>query len=65
MTADIVAQRDSLARLRQMLRAPDADIAVFCSPDPVVFVAMSAWTEGDPAPPMAAANQHEAGSTAA
>jgi glyoxylase-like metal-dependent hydrolase (beta-lactamase superfamily II) len=65
MTHDIVAQRDSLARLRQMLRAPDADIAVFCTHDPVEFAAMSAWTESGYAPPVAAANQPEAGSTAA
>ena len=44
----------SLARLRQMLRQPVADIAVFCTHDPVEFVAMSAWSESDYAPPIAA-----------
>ncbi|WP_372616915.1 MBL fold metallo-hydrolase [Falsiroseomonas sp.] len=47
MAADVAAQHDSLARLRQMLAAPDADIAVFCTHDAVEFVAMAAWSEGD------------------
>ena len=65
MADDIDDQRESLARLRTMLRAPDADIAVFCTHDPVEFVAMSAWTESDYAPPVAAANQPESSATAA
>ena len=32
-------------RLRGLLREPDADIAVFCTHDPVEFVAMSLWEE--------------------
>ena len=55
MAHDLPAQRDSLARLRAMLQAPDADIAVFCTHDPVEFVAMSAWSESGYAPPVARA----------
>jgi glyoxylase-like metal-dependent hydrolase (beta-lactamase superfamily II) len=54
MADDIEAQRESLARLRQMLRQPVADIAVFCTHDPVEFAAISAWSESDYAPPVAA-----------
>ncbi len=39
-----------------MLRAPDSDLAVFCTHDAVEFVAMAAWSESDYAPPMVAAN---------
>lgn len=54
MADDDSAQRVSLARLRQMLRAPDSDLAVFCTHDAVEFVAMAAWSESDYAPPRAA-----------
>jgi glyoxylase-like metal-dependent hydrolase (beta-lactamase superfamily II) len=54
MTDDRVAQRDSLLRLRAMLAAPDADVAVFCTHDPVEFAAMAAWSESDYAPLSAA-----------
>ncbi len=57
-------QRDSMMRLRQLLRAPDADIAVFCTHDAVEFVAMSAWSESGYAPPVAA-NAGEAAQAAA
>ncbi|MGG5820527.1 MBL fold metallo-hydrolase [Falsiroseomonas sp. HW251] len=50
MAADAPMQRDSLLRLRAMLRAPDADVAVFCTHDPVEFAAMAAWSESDYAP---------------
>ena len=33
------------ARLRRLLREEDANIAVFCTHDPVEFVAMTAWQE--------------------
>jgi glyoxylase-like metal-dependent hydrolase (beta-lactamase superfamily II) len=55
MAADHAARRDTLERLRWMLRAPDADIAVFCAHDPVEFVAMSAWSETVEPLPQAAA----------
>jgi glyoxylase-like metal-dependent hydrolase (beta-lactamase superfamily II) len=65
MASDIHAQRDSLARLRAMLAAPDADIAVFCTHDPVEFVAMAAWSESGYAPPVAAgAAANDAGGVA-
>lgn len=54
MAADDEARRESLARLRQLLRAPDADLAVFCTHDAVEFVAMSAWSESGYAPPVSA-----------
>jgi len=50
MTDNRAAQRDSLLRLRAMLAAPDADVAVFCTHDPVEFTAMAAWSESDYAP---------------
>ncbi|NGM22482.1 MBL fold metallo-hydrolase [Roseomonas stagni] len=56
MADDDRQQRDSQARLRAMLRAPDSDLAVFCTHDAVEFVAMAAWSESDYAPPMVAAN---------
>lgn len=65
MAADIEAQRESLARLRQLLRAPDADIAVFCTHDAVEFVAMSAWSESDYGPVVRAANSAPAQAAAA
>jgi glyoxylase-like metal-dependent hydrolase (beta-lactamase superfamily II) len=65
MADDLRVQRDSLERLRTMLRTPDADIAVFCTHDAVEFVAMSAWSESDYAPPVATNDRAEAGSAAA
>lgn len=53
MADDDAAQRESQARLRQMLRAPDSNLAVFCTHDAVEFVAMAAWSESGYAPPMA------------
>jgi glyoxylase-like metal-dependent hydrolase (beta-lactamase superfamily II) len=50
MADNIHVQRQSLAALRAMLAAPDADIAVFCTHDPVEFAAMAAWSESDYAP---------------
>lgn len=64
MANDIRLQRDSLGRLRQMLRTPGSDIAVFCTHDPVEFVAMSAWSESGYAPPVAA-NEAAGGAEAA
>jgi len=64
MADDLGHQRESLMRLRAMLRAPDSDIAVFCTHDPVEFAAMSAWSESDYAPPIAA-NGNGAVATAA
>jgi glyoxylase-like metal-dependent hydrolase (beta-lactamase superfamily II) len=46
MTDSEAWRRDSLLRLRALLRAPDADLAVFCTHDAVEFAAMSAWSEG-------------------
>lgn len=54
MAADDAARRESLARLRQLLRMPDADLALFCTHDAVEFVAMSAWSESGYAPPVSA-----------
>ncbi|MGG5811879.1 MBL fold metallo-hydrolase [Falsiroseomonas sp. CW058] len=54
MADNDAAQRDSLMRLRQMLRTPEADLAVFCTHDAVEFVAMAAWSESDYAPPVSA-----------
>lgn len=45
MADDEALRRDSLLRLRALLRAPDADLAVFCTHDAVEFAAMSAWSE--------------------
>jgi glyoxylase-like metal-dependent hydrolase (beta-lactamase superfamily II) len=56
MAADEAARRESQLRLRIMLRSPDSDLAVFCTHDPVEFVAMSAWSERDDAHPMASAD---------
>ncbi len=50
MTDDARMQRDSLLRLRAMLGAPEASVAVFCTHDPVEFAAMAAWSEADYAP---------------
>lgn len=47
MADDGAARAESLARLRQMLAAPDADLAVFCTHDAVEFAAMAAWSESD------------------
>jgi glyoxylase-like metal-dependent hydrolase (beta-lactamase superfamily II) len=52
MADDNAIRQDSLARLRAMLRAPGSDVAVFCTHDFVEFVAMSAWSESDYAPPV-------------
>jgi glyoxylase-like metal-dependent hydrolase (beta-lactamase superfamily II) len=41
------------ARLRSLLHAPDADIAIFCTHDPVEYVAMSLWQERRARPAMA------------
>lgn len=60
MAADAAAQRDSLARLRAMLAAPDADLAVFCTHDAVEFVAMSAWSAREQAPQPATAEPQTA-----
>jgi glyoxylase-like metal-dependent hydrolase (beta-lactamase superfamily II) len=46
MADDRTRQQDSLARLRIMLDAPDADVAVFCTHDAVELAAMAAWSEG-------------------
>jgi glyoxylase-like metal-dependent hydrolase (beta-lactamase superfamily II) len=64
MADDLEVQRESLARLRQMLAAPDADMAVFCTHDAVEFVAMSAWSESGYAPVVATADASQ-GATAA
>lgn len=47
--------RANQARLRRLLREPDADIAVFCTHDPVEFVAMSVWQDRRAESPLAAA----------
>jgi glyoxylase-like metal-dependent hydrolase (beta-lactamase superfamily II) len=59
MADDDALRRESLARLRRMLRAPDADLAVFCTHDPVEFVAMSAWSESGYASPVAMEHAQE------
>lgn len=65
MADDVHAQRDSLARLRAMLAAPDADIAVFCTHDVVEFVAMAAWSKRGEALRLAPAGQDAAMGTVA
>ena len=50
-------QRDSLMRLRQLVRQPEADIAVFCTHDCVEFAAMSAWSGRDHGPPVIAKDE--------
>jgi glyoxylase-like metal-dependent hydrolase (beta-lactamase superfamily II) len=60
MADDDAAQRESQARLRQMIRAPDSNLAVFCTHDAVEFVAMAAWSESGYAPPMARQTADEA-----
>jgi glyoxylase-like metal-dependent hydrolase (beta-lactamase superfamily II) len=65
MAAIPALQHESLLRLRRMLRAPDADIAVFCTHDPVEFAAMSAWSESSYAPPVAANSDAPASGEAA
>ncbi len=57
MSADPAQQAESLARLRQFMAAPDANVAVFCTHDPVEFAAMSAWSESDYAPTIAATKE--------
>ncbi|MBK1658972.1 MBL fold metallo-hydrolase [Paracraurococcus ruber] len=42
-------------RVRMQARAPDAPVMVFCTHDPVEFVALSAWTDGQQATAAAAA----------
>lgn len=37
--------RANQARVRELVRDPGAKVAVFCTHDPVEFVAMSAWSE--------------------
>ncbi len=56
MAADREAAKESFGRLQTFLSAPDADVAVFCTHDPVEFVAMSIWSSRGEALAAAAAN---------
>ncbi|HYZ34820.1 MAG TPA: MBL fold metallo-hydrolase [Crenalkalicoccus sp.] len=57
MAWDTRLVRANQARLRALLRDPEAEIAVFCTHDPVEYVAMSLWEErGVPALSREAAN---------
>jgi len=44
MAWDGPLQRANQARLRALLREPDAPVAVFCTHDPVEYVAMAVWS---------------------
>jgi glyoxylase-like metal-dependent hydrolase (beta-lactamase superfamily II) len=48
-------------RVRLLARAPDAPVVVFCTHDPVEFVALSAWSERQAAP----ANENPVAASAA
>lgn len=49
MAWDRDLQRANQARLRALVREPDGPVAVFCTHDPVEFVAMSVWSGNSPA----------------
>ncbi len=55
MAWDQRARRTNQARVRTLAQDPLSPVLVFCTHDPVEFVAMAAWSEGRGAPGAAAA----------
>jgi glyoxylase-like metal-dependent hydrolase (beta-lactamase superfamily II) len=61
MAEDKRERRETQARVRTLANDPLSPVVVFCTHDPVEFVAMAAWSEGTGAPERAEPIQGDAG----